>query len=41
VEMIDHIVARVLDQFELETPHAARWYGLRESEPTGERLITA
>jgi flavin prenyltransferase len=41
VEMIDHIVARVLDQFEVETPHAARWYGLRESEPTGERLITA
>ena len=41
VEMIDHIVARVLDQFELETPHAARWYGLHESEPTGERLITA
>ena len=40
-EMIDHIVARVLDQFELETPHAARWHGLHESEPTGERLITA
>jgi 4-hydroxy-3-polyprenylbenzoate decarboxylase len=40
-EMIDHIVARVLDQFELETPNAARWHGLHESEPLGERLITA
>jgi len=37
-EMIDHIVARVLDQFGLETPNAARWNGLSESDPMGKRL---
>jgi flavin prenyltransferase len=40
-EMVDHIVARVLDQFGLETPNAARWHGLRELDPTGKRLKTA
>jgi 4-hydroxy-3-polyprenylbenzoate decarboxylase len=40
-EMVDHIVARVLDQFGLETPNAARWHGLRELNPTGKRLKTA
>jgi 4-hydroxy-3-polyprenylbenzoate decarboxylase len=39
-EMVDHIVARVLDQFGLETPHAVRWHGLRESEAIhGNALI--
>jgi 4-hydroxy-3-polyprenylbenzoate decarboxylase len=40
-EMVDHIVARVLDQFGLETPNAARWHGLRELDPAGKRLNTA
>jgi len=40
-EMVDHIVARVLDQFGLETPNAARWHGLRELDPAGKRLKTA
>jgi 4-hydroxy-3-polyprenylbenzoate decarboxylase len=40
-DMVDHIVARVLDQFGLETPSAARWQGLRESDPVGKRLKTA
>jgi len=40
-EMVDHIVARVLDQFNLEMPNAARWHGLHESEPMGEPRITA
>jgi len=40
-EMVDHIVARVLDQFGLETPNVARWHGLRELDPAGKRLETA
>jgi 4-hydroxy-3-polyprenylbenzoate decarboxylase len=40
-EMVDHIVARVLDQFGLETPNAARWHGLRQLDPAGKRLKTA
>ena len=28
-------------QFGLETPNAARWHGLRELDPAGERLKTA
>jgi len=36
-----HIVARVLDQFGLETPNAARWHGLRQLDPAGKRLKTA
>jgi polyprenyl P-hydroxybenzoate/phenylacrylic acid decarboxylase-like protein len=40
-EMVDHIVTRVLDQFGLETPNAARWHRLRELDSVGKRLKTA
>jgi 4-hydroxy-3-polyprenylbenzoate decarboxylase len=41
VEMVDHIVARVLDQFGLEAPNAALWHGVRESDAVGKHLKTA
>lgn len=33
-DIVDHVVARVLDQFGLEHPRARRWEGLRTSERT-------
>jgi flavin prenyltransferase len=38
-DMVDHLVARILDQFGLPAPHAKRWTGLttpRRAAPEGE-----
>ncbi|WP_432165202.1 non-oxidative hydroxyarylic acid decarboxylases subunit B [Streptomyces sp. bgisy031] len=34
-DLVDHIVARVLDQFGLDMPAAKRWQGLRVAAPGG------
>jgi 4-hydroxy-3-polyprenylbenzoate decarboxylase len=32
-ELVDHLVARIMDQFALPVPHARRWTGLPSSSP--------
>ena len=37
-DIVDHIVARVLDQFDLPVPNARRWAGISRSDSEGNTL---
>ncbi|WP_326690537.1 MULTISPECIES: non-oxidative hydroxyarylic acid decarboxylases subunit B [unclassified Streptomyces] len=39
-DIVDHLVARVLDQFELPAPAARRWAGLRSAHRNGQAAAT-
>ncbi|WP_327392120.1 UbiX family flavin prenyltransferase [Streptomyces sp. NBC_01186] len=39
-DIVDHLVARVLDQFELPAPAARRWAGLRSAHRNGHAAAT-
>jgi 4-hydroxy-3-polyprenylbenzoate decarboxylase len=40
-DVIDHIIARVLDQLGLSAPNARRWTGLKEARDTASARATA
>src|SRR6201987_966999 len=40
-DIVDHIVMRILDQFEIETTAAKRWNGISPKKPSNLKLETA
>jgi 4-hydroxy-3-polyprenylbenzoate decarboxylase len=38
-DIVDHITARVLDQFDLPAPAARRWEGMRAARAASDRLV--
>jgi 4-hydroxy-3-polyprenylbenzoate decarboxylase len=38
-DIVDHVVTRILDQFDIESPTAKRWSGLSDHKATNLKAV--